>query len=396
MPDITLSVPQSQFVTLDCPRAAFVGGVGSGKSFAIGIMAHMLRVNYPDAHGFIAANTYKQLTKATLAGVFKCWESCGLQLGRDFFYHKTNHTITFPGQKAMITCGSLEEYDNWRGIEIGWFLGDEAAYYVEAAYDMFVGRLRDKRGPLWMRLASTPKGYNWLYDRFADDDDAVVINAATNSNTHLPEEYLKSLESQYDPEVYKQEVLGQFVNLNTGAVYRMFTPDLVTEFADRLPGEQVNWCNDFNVMPMTALAFVVRGNTLCVFDEVWLNDATTYDMAQIMRETHPTSVECYPDASGNARKSSSTKTDHQILRENGFRVRASGANPSVRDRWNCVNGLMHHKRVMIHPRCKKLIRDLQRLTHDNKDATLGHISDAFGYGCWGLFPLKRKAAFREG
>jgi hypothetical protein len=36
-----------------------------------------------------------------------------------------------------------------------------------------------------------------------------------------------------------------------------------------------------------------------------------------------------------------------------------------------------------------LIKDLEQLTHDNKDLMLSHISDALGYICWKLFPLKK-------
>lgn len=395
MTDIILSVPQSKFVTAELPRAAFVGGVGSGKTFTLALFAEMMRRQYPDCQGFIGANTYKQLKKATLAGVFKAWQEWGLIQGKHYHYHKTDHVISFPGQTGTILCGSLEEYDNWRGIEIGWFAGDEAAYYAEEAYDMFVGRLRDKRGPRIMRLFTTPKGFNWLYDRFDQDDEALVVNSATQENTSLPADYVKSMETQYDPEVYRQEVLGQFINLNTGAVYRMFDSALVSEAFDRTAGEAVYWGNDFNVTPMTAVAAVVRGDTIVIFDELFLQNATTFDMAAAMRDAYPDSTDAYPDASGNARKSSAVSTDHHILKDAGFRIHCKRSNPAIRDRWNCVNGLLHHRRVLIHPRCKRTIRDFQRLTHDNKDDMLGHISDAVGYLCWGLFPLRRRASFSE-
>ena len=245
-----------------------------------------------------------------------------------------------------------------------------------------------------MRMFTTPKGFNWLYDRFVD---STVINSTSMENTTLPADYLAALKSQYDPEVYKQEVLGHFVNLNTGAVYRMFDATRhVTDLAERTPGNQILYFgNDFNVMPMRAIVAELRGDTLCIFDEIWLADASTYDMADQMLARYGGGHEVWPDASGSARKSSSVRTDHQILRDQGFTVKSRKSNPAVRDRYNCINGLLHHDRILIHPRCKRLIKDLQRLTYNNKDDLLGHISDAMGYLAWGKFPLKHKREFRE-
>jgi hypothetical protein len=81
------------------------------------------------------------------------------------------------------------------------------------------------------------------------------------------------------------------------------------------------------------------------------------------------------------------RSDHDILKNKGLVVHYS-PNPHVKDRYNCVNGLLHHGRLGIHPRCKKLIRDLERMTHDNKDPDISHLSDSLGYLCWALAPLQ--------
>jgi hypothetical protein len=70
-------------------------------------------------------------------------------------------------------------------------------------------------------------------------------------------------------------------------------------------------------------------------------------------------------------KTSASRTDWQIVKNffgrytdryhAGFRV--PSANPPVKDRINCVNATLHNYagelRLLIDPRCKHLIRDLE-------------------------------------
>ena len=47
------------------------------------------------------------------------------------------------------------------------------------------------------------------------------------------------------------------------------------------------------------------------------------------------------------------------------------------------------KKIIISPKCGKLIEDLEQLVYDNKDEMLSHISDALGYVAWKLLPLQQ-------
>ena len=92
----------------------------------------------------------------------------------------------------------------------------------------------------------------------------------------------------------------------------------------------------------------------------------------------------YPDPSGKQRRTSALDTDHDIIRQNGFKLYSKSVAPNVIDRVNSVNSIM--KNCIIDPRCKGLIRDLEQVV--NKDGTreidksnknLTHFSDGFGY-----------------
>jgi len=94
------------------------------------------------------------------------------------------------------------------------------------------------------------------------------------------------------------------------------------------------------------------------------------------------------DETGNRRKTSANRTDHEILRRANLQV-PRFKNPSVKDRYNNINRLLDKGYLKISPTCKKLIADLEKLAYDNKDPLLSHISDALGYVCWYINPLKR-------
>ena len=80
------------------------------------------------------------------------------------------------------------------------------------------------------------------------------------------------------------------------------------------------------------------------------------------------------------------------FRHGDFRVPTS--NPAVRDRVTLMNAKLEsaagERRLRIHPRCKELIKDLERVTYKensmvidkDRDAERTHLSDALGYLLW--------------
>jgi len=146
-----------------------------------------------------------------------------------------------------------------------------------------------------------------------------------------------------------------------------------------------------------------------VLDEIVLPNSNTAEMCEAFvsrvrswgRFVQPYTVRLYGDAAGAAR-STAGHSDYEIIRQ-FFRTQpdfhvsyhSKSSNPAVRDRVNAVNAMLcNHqgeRRLLVNPRCKQLIRDLERVSwkadsHDNLlpqlDKTnpgLTHISDALGY-----------------
>jgi len=279
----------------------------------------------------------------------------------------------------------LEVAVKMRSVEIGSLYIDEVAYAKKEDFNTFIGRLRDKRGSCRLVVATSPCGFNWLYDYFitAKRD---FITMSTYDNPFLPAGYIDMLKQSYDEQLQKQELEGLFINLTSHNVYSFFDREYhVTE--NML--DKVSFCGlDFNITPLCGVFGYTDNDTIYITDELYLKNATTLRAREEIITRYSADILVIPDATGSARKTSASKSDHELLREVGLVV-ARTRNPFVKDRYACVNNLFNKGRIKIHPRCKMLIKDLEQFQYDNKDTMLSHISDALGYACWHYQPIKR-------
>ena len=380
-----------QWDTLQQPYkfTLLLGGIGSGKSWC-GAHWCLKKVNdSPRSLGFIGANSYSQLHQSTLATVFTELT----HLGVSFSYNQNKNILTIQNKRFL--CKSLDNYDMLRGIEIGEFWLDEARDAKEEAWQVILGRLRDKKGKLDGLVTTTPKGFNWLHEYFNDNgekhtDKFGIVRAKSLDNTFLPEGYLDTLYEQYDSELVKQELEGEFVNIAAGRVYYSFTRENnIYEFEKKDSPIYIGM--DFNINPMCAVCCQLTENSIYVFDEIYQKNSNTYNVAETIKDRYGTdNIKIVPDSTGKALKTSSKKSDHQILRDIiGNDVVVYNVNPFREDRFNCVNGLLDKKRIIIHPKCKMLIKDLEQYNYEDDNPMLSHISDALGYLAWKYFPLKR-------
>lgn len=366
----------------------------SGKSFIGAHWAKDQLAREPLAKGFIGANTYNQLQNATLASFFAVLDDFNIP----YRYNRQRNVINAAGR--IVYAYSLENYDAIRGIEVGWAWLDETRDTPKAAFNVVLGRMRDRNCKRrLLRLTSSPNGFDWLYDDFAGPDKKPsysVIFGRTQDNTFLPDGYAESLKESYDEKAYKQEVLGEFVNLTQGAIYYSFNRSKHVTDVARDPSAPVRVAIDFNVNPMSAVAFQDYNGVIHVIKDYSLMSSNTHELAQAIVNDYGTGIDVIPDSTGKALKTASRGlTDHAILRDYGLNV-VTNRNPARMDRYNCVNNLLEKGRVMIDRSCKALIRDFEKVSYkqgtnhpDTADSRLTHVSDAFGYGAWYSYPIIR-------
>lgn len=383
--EMYLSPTQMDFLTAEEKYTLFCGGLGSGKTHGGAAWSMLMTNQHPKTKGLITANSYSQLKKATLTKFFEVLNDNDIE----YKYKSQEGIIDIGG--TIIYAISMENYDLLRGIEVGWCWSDECAFYKEEAFNVLIGRIRDKRGPCQWKGTTTPNGFNYLYNKFVEKPlprSKVVYSRTSDNVQNLTDSYVSTLQASYDARLAQQELEGQFVNLSSGKVYYAFDRNKHCKPVDE--SRQVIYSGlDFNVHPLCGVFGFTFNGKIYVSNELYQEDSNTFRAAKEIVQRYPHApVRIVPDDSGSRRKTSSDSTDHEILRRANLIVEKF-KNPEVKDRYNNINRLLDHGLLIIDPRCKKLIEDLEKMTYDNKDPMLSHSTDALGYMCWKLNPLRK-------
>ena len=313
------------------------------------------------------------------------------------------YMLHLPGGDTKILCRSFENWQRIIGINASWVLTDEidtvAPAIANKAFPKILGRLR--AGNIrQFAAASTPEGFRWMWQTFASEDgkgrsDRRLIRMRTQDNPHLPPDFIERMQANYDPQLLKAYLDGEFVNLTTGQVYDRFDrAKHVVAIETPSYREPLRIGVDFNIGNMSAVIAYRNGKTLQVFDEVsGAHDTDT--LAQTIKARYPDHrLYVYPDASGGNRSTNASQTDIAILESYGMSNQSPRANPPVRDRVAAVQALLENGkgeiRLSIAPLCVNTIECLELQSYSDKgepdkDAGYDHMNDALGYLVWREF-----------
>jgi hypothetical protein len=377
-------------------------GYGAGKTRALCAKAVMLAaVN----QGFIGA-----VMEPTGPLIRDIWQNDFEQFLENYDIPYTfrasplpEYMLHLPGGDTKILCRSFENWSRIIGLNLAWVLADEidtvTPSIANKAFPKILGRLR-AGNVRQFGAASTPEGFRWMWTTFGseqakDRDDRKLIKMRSADNPHLPPDFIERLEANYDPNLLKAYLEGEFVNLTTGVVYDRFdrTKHVVSSLPDT-DREPLRIGVDFNVGNMSAIIGVKLGSSLFVIDEI-SGAHDTDALAQQIKARYPDRrIYIYPDASGGNRSTNASQTDIQILESYGMSNQSPRANPPVRDRVAAVQALLENGkgqvRLQISHTCKRLIEclELQCYTEKgdpDKDAGHDHMNDALGYLVWREF-----------
>jgi PBSX family phage terminase large subunit len=101
--------------------------------------------------------------------------------------------------------------------------------YTPDVYNIMIGRLRQfgKQGYAW--ITTTPRGRNWVWQRFVRDEnvDHYIFHATSQDNVYLDRSIIGSWEQSYVGDFAKQELGGEFIAFE-GLIYPEFDRDLHT------------------------------------------------------------------------------------------------------------------------------------------------------------------------
>ncbi|MEX2263570.1 MAG: terminase family protein [Bryobacteraceae bacterium] len=382
----------------------FSGPIGSGKSQALCHEAIKLSYINIGRVGLLGAPTYPMLRDATLMALFESLDSNKIP----YDYNKADSVLTMRDTQSRILCRSMEDFERLRGTNLAWFGMDELTYTPEPAWLRLEGRLRDPKATRLCGFAVwTPKGYDWVYHKFVSGEHAgyETILAKPQENKHLlaqVPDFYERLKHSYDEKFYRQEVLGQYLNLQGGQVYSAFRRDQNVRSLSKDDSAPLLWALDFNVDPMSSvIAQIVRG-TVHVLDEIVLRHASTSEACEEFHRrfgSHSAGLVVYGDASGFSMNTSGS-SDFQVIREffvktsTPVQYRVPKANPQVRDRIAVMNGKLGNAcgqaQLYMDPRCRELVKDMEQVAYKqdsnlidkDRDRRRTHLSDALGYLIW--------------
>jgi hypothetical protein len=192
------------------------------------------------------------------------------------------------------------------------------------------------------------------------------------SSDILAAEEIESALRRLDPQIFRQEYLGEFV-IARGRAFADFDLARHVAIAEYDPSLHVCWSLDFNIDPMCSGIIQHDRGRVKVIGELALADTDTDSACDAFLETAEKrgwdlrNVAVYGDASGWARDSTSGKSDWVIVQRRlhnlSARYKVPRSNPAIKDTINAVRALLRSadgmNRLSIDPACVRLIEDLR-------------------------------------
>lgn len=397
---------QKEFVTnWEHRYLLYVGGLGAGKSYASVAKSILLAFRSQGEQHIYLEPTFVMVRTVALPTWFKVLDKYDIPYS---FRTAPSPTITLhlPKGDTKILLLPLLNYERLVGINAASLVVDEAdtvkQEIAEAALVKLQGRVRVGKAPQ-ICFVSTPEGRRFIWNFFEKEkaSDKKLYRADTRSNPYIDESYVKDLLEKYPAHLAAAYIRGEFVNLETATVFSEFNQDKhCTSIFHAEKNEPVLIGCDFNVGKSSSVYAVMRessqGQQLHVFEEYLCRD--TFALAEHIKRRFPYQLSrgmviVYPDSSGSHASTSSTMSDHDILREAGCKVVAERRNPPVSETIAHVNNHLHRDQILFNPStCHDMIEVMNSWGYDSslrpakggaKD--MSHFGDALRYLVWQSF-----------
>ena len=315
--------------------------------------------------------------------------------------NETEMSVIFDNGAELSVKGADNE-NNLRGVELTKCVMDEMAYIKPHVWEEIIyPMLATTQGSVL--FIGTPNGYDIMYDLYSkgqNEPDWKSWQFKTIDGGFVSVDEITRARKTMDGVRFRQEFEASFETSGNRAAWN-FDRSIHVKKARELATYKW-WGCDFNVMSMSAtLACQFTDGTIHYNDEIRLKNSNTEEMARKMKAIEP-NIEVYPDPAGSARSTTSNKSDHQILRDFGFLIRAKKSHPSHIDRLNALNRKLldadGNVTMTIDPKCVYLIKDLEQVQRDKKGGIdksqieLTHSLDACSYAISYKFPVVSNAS----
>ncbi|MEO1108273.1 MAG: phage terminase large subunit [Pseudomonadota bacterium] len=403
--DLTVSAPQAIFLNdLDTKFRAYVGGFGSGKTYVGCLDQGLFAGAHPKTIQGYFAPTYRDIRDTFWPTMDEAAHSLGF---RTKIKSSDKEIELYRGKVYYGTtvCRSMDDPTNIVGFKIARALVDEIDILskdkAQNAWRKIIARMRLVLPGVvnGIGVTTTPEGFRFVYDTFKREPKSnySMVQASTYENEeYLPDDYIPSLLEDYPEELIKAYLMGEFVNLTSGTVYRSYNRVGSRSTETIQDGEPLFIGQDFNVNNMASVIYVKRSSGWHAVDEITGGIDTPRVIETIKDKWPEHRITIYPDASGTSRKTvDASKSDIALLKQAGFVVKAKASNPRVKDRVLATNGAFERRDLWVNDKaCPTFAEALEQQAYDKNgepDKTTGHdhINDAGTYMPAYEMPIKK-------
>lgn len=384
----------------------YIGGFGSGKSYALCAKAILLGLQNPGTMAMVAEPSFPMIRTVFIPAMDDALDRWDI----DYEFRvspQPEYLLKLPNGTVKLLCQSADNWQRVRGQNISFCLWDEAdtlpADTAQKAGEMFLARMRVGKVNQ-LAIASTPEGFRYCYRTFEEtkSEEKRLIRVKTLDNPHLPEGFVESLERNYPPQLIAAYLNGDFVNLASCSLYPDF--DRSRHYTDIEPTENdtIFVGIDINVGNSVTQHCIRKGDEFHFFNEAVYRD--TQQIASGLAELYPwhfghDQLVLIPDAAAKQRSTAAAQeSDIGILKKAGHRVAAQMSNPLIQDRINAVNVIISQDRLLVSNKNKHLRRTLEQHAYDEKARPekggvgmddLSHAGDAMGYCLYKLAAIRQ-------
>jgi hypothetical protein len=425
--DISLTKAQADFLALTCPFPLFVAGLGSGKSYLMGLAAVLAAHQSSNCLIGIYEPSHELTRLVSMPNVIMWLDKMGYVAGDngDYKINKNDHTIESRNPRfGNFLFKSYDNPDLLIGYETSTAFVDEIDTLptdkAQIVWDKIVSRNRQQlKGVLpeytqWSdqnqkyeyinrtMAFTSPEGFKFCYGQWVqkakDNSSYQKVHGKTRDNPAISEAYIKERTKTLTQAQVKAYLEGEFVNLTSGTVYDCYNRETHRSYETITGTETLYIGMDFNVRNMCATVYVRRnGHEWHAVDYI-AGARDTPDMINIITtrwKDNGHHIVVYPDASKPTSTTNASITDISLLQDAGFTIKAKSKNPEVRDRVSATNRAFTNMLLFVNDElCPPVADCLEQQTYDkngkpDKDSGNDHQNDATTYPIVYEMPVRK-------
>lgn len=360
---------QNEFHKSKSKFVVYIGGVGSGKTSCLTMDGINQGLKYAGASVIFFRRSYRKIDTTTRLEFFKHFGVTAENATKSPFikYWNKNENYGYFQNDSLFRFLALDSLDDITSINASWLGIDEGSEFTKAAFQQLQQRVRGEIGTRQTKIVSNAAGRNWMWQLFHPEsldclEDSTLIIAPSTENIYLPQDYLDTLKKTLPEAYYRRQVDGSFDDF-VGLIYPEFSVKRHVKEFDENETIKPHWnklCGlDWGyVNPLSAHKYAVdEHGTLWVVDEHYKSGWTPGEHAEVLSRWQSDGYDYFVCDPSLQKTRYGNRTVSDIFAD--YSLFMVGGNNDVHGGIMHTSGLIKQNKLIVHPRCTQLIRELQ-------------------------------------